>query len=649
MNTRDGKDYQLYARARNQAKSACRRALKDHEKDIAKSAKKNPKAFYAYAKSKMKTQDTIPDLKDSGGTLYTSDLGKADVLNKFFSSVFTREDLSSIPECTERNLNSTLSTIDIKTECVLKLLKSLDVSKSPGPDNVHPRILRELADELAKPLATVFRTSLCEGVLPRQWKDANVTPLFKKGDKSRPGNYRPVSLTSITCKIMEKVVRDSLFEHLDSNGLLTECQHGFVSKRSCVTNLIGVLDDWTSSLDNGKPVDAIYLDFSKAFDTVCHERLLAKLKSYGVTDKVNDWIGSFLKDRRQRVKVNGTLSDWVEVTSGVPQGSVLGPVLFVVFINDLPEVVESICSMYADDTKIYRSVDTVEDFARLQSDLDNLTTWAEKWQMKFNADKCQVLQLGQKNAKHVYSMKSAEGDGRVELGSSSVERDLGVHIDNELKFSKHIETQVNKANKILGLVRRSYEYLDQESMRMLFIALVRPHLEFANCAWSPRLEKDKNLIESVLRRASKCVPGLKDLEYEERLKVLKIPSMCYRRVRGDLIEVYKFTHGVYNCKNPLELNQQSTTRGHCYKLKKNACKTSLRQHFFIISFGMILSRGMANLKTWVLTRPVAGSNPGNEKFWPKGGISPRTGNNGRLFWPTGSKFLSCTQLDPLHI
>ena len=213
---------------------------------------------------------------------------------------------------------------------------------------------------------------------------------------------------------------------------------------------------------------------------MCHERLLAKLKSYGVTDKVNNWIRGFLKDRRQRVKVNGTLSDWVEVTSGVTQGSVLGPVLFVVFINDLPEVVKSLCSMYADDTKIYRSVDTVHDCVRLQNDLDNLTAWAEKWQMKFNADKRQVFQLRHKNEKHVYEMKTSEGEGRVKLSSLSMERDLGVHIDSELKFSKHVEIQTNKANKILGLVRRSYEYLDRESMRLLFTALVRPHLEFAN-------------------------------------------------------------------------------------------------------------------------------------------------------------------------
>jgi hypothetical protein len=178
-------------------------------------------------------------------------------------------------------------------------------------------------------------------------------------------------------------------------------------------------------------------------------------------------------------------------------------------------------------------------------------------------------------------MRKHESNERVRLESSNVERDLGVHIDNELSFSKHVETQVNKANKILGLIRRSYEHLDAESMRLLFIALVRPHLEFANVVWSPRLEKDKNLIESVLRRATKCVPKLSKMDYEDRLKAMRIPSMSFRRIRGDLIETYKYVHGIYDCDNPLEFSSQHNTRGHRFKLKKNRCRTTLRQSFFI--------------------------------------------------------------------
>lgn len=580
MQTRDGKDYLLYTRSRNQAKTACRKAVKDYEKGVAKAAKGNPKAFYAYAKSKLVTKQGVANLTDSNGKQATTDTDKADVLNKFFCSVFTKEDLQSVPDCDDKNFSTVLDDIEIDNSTVLKLLRTLDISKSAGPDGMHPRVLKELADVVFEPLADVFRKSLSEGIVPTQWKEANVTPLFKKGSKSVPGNYRPVSLTSIPCKLMEKIIRNSVFSHLEENGLLSDCQHGFVSKRSCVTNLVEVLNEWTSSLDDGKPVDAIYLDFSKAFDSVPHVRLMKKMEAYGIRGHVRNWISDFLSNRKQRVKISGSASGWEEVTSGVPQGSVLGPVCFVIFINDLPEVVSSLCHMYADDTKIHAPTDTVEDSLVIQKDLDNLVDWADKWQLRFNADKCQALQLGSKNKKFKYNMRKHGSDEKVTLESSEVERDLGVNVDSDLKFSKHVEIQVNKANRILGLIRRSYEYLDAESLKLLFIALVRPHLEFANCAWSPRLERDKNLIERVLRRATKCIPGFRDLDYETRLRTLKIPSMSYRRIRGDLIETYKYTHGFYDCKNPFELNTQGQTRGHQYKLKKHSCKTNIRQCFF---------------------------------------------------------------------
>ena len=528
----------------------------------------------------MATREGVSDLSDNNGKQATTDREKADMLNEFFCSVFTKENLDSVPKCESKKLKTELSSINIDTNTVLKLLRTLDVSKSAGPDGMHPKVLKEMSDLLAEVLAVIFRTSLNEGKIPYQWKDANVTPLFKKGNKSNPGNYRPVSLTSIPCKLLEKIIRNSIFSHLSENSLLTDCQHGFVSKRSCVTNLIKVLDDWTDILDDGEPVDTVYLDFAKAFDCVPHVRLLRKLEAYGIRGQVRDWIGDFLSERKQRVKVNGTLSGWGDVISGVPQGSVLGPVLFVIYINDLPDVVNSLCSMYADDTKVYRSVSTDKDIECLQKDLDSLVDWADKWQMRFNAEKCKILRMGTINKKHEYSMRKHGSVDRVNLESSRVERDLGIYIDSDLKFSKHVETQVNKANRIVGLIRRSYEHLDAESLRMLFVALVRPHLEFANVVWSPRFEKDKNLIESVLRRASKCVPGLAKLSYEERLRRLGVPSMSYRRIRGDMIETYKLVHGFYDCQSPLEYNKQCTTRGHQFKLKKNHCNTNLRQAFF---------------------------------------------------------------------
>ena len=302
---------------------------------------------------------------------------------------------------------------------------------------------------------------------------------------------------------------------------------------------------------------------------------------YGVCDRLLLWIKDFLIGRRQRVNVSGCFSDWAPVTSGVPQGSCLGPVLFVIFINDLPEVVESLVQMYADDTKLFSEVEDRDKRLVLQKDLSNLVEWADKWQLLFNAEKCHVLHLGSNNNHFPYYMKRHDTDVFVELITSEVEKDLGVQVDDKLSFTKHIECQVNKANRLVGLIRRSFTYIDKDTMRQLFTAIVRPHLEFANIIWSPRFKKEEELIEKVQARATKCVPGFQNVSYEDRLKAMKLPSLRYRRKRGDLIEAYKYTHNYYNVNaNLLKLDQKTNLRGHAYKIIKQSCKLNVRQNFF---------------------------------------------------------------------
>ena len=583
LRSQNPKDYDLYAKARNKAKSECRKGENEYQKKIAREAKKNPKLFYSFVNSKMKVKAGIADLVDSNGDTVSEDSEKAEVLNSFFCSVFTEERKEEVPTCEKKNDQDYLNNIVFTKEKVLKKLKNLDPSKSGGPDEINARVLKELADEIAEPLADIFQCSMNEGKLPKVWKDANVTPLFKKGEKAKPNNYRPVSLTCILCKVMESVIRDELVLYLEESNLLSPFQHGFISHRSCTTNLLATLDAWTEMIDSGSSVDAIYLDFSKAFDSVPHLRLLEKLKAYGICEKLLYWIEDFLIGRRQRVCVNGAYSQWSPVTSGVPQGSCLGPVLFVIFINDLPEVVESLCQMYADDTKVFSKSDNEELKNKIQKDLDNLTMWADKWQLRFNADKCHVLHLGYRNQHHQYHMRKHDSDESVELAISYVEKDLGVLVDNDLKFTQHIESQVKKANRLLGLIRRSFTFMDKECMKLLFTSLVRPHLEFGNVAWSPYLEKHIKAIENVQHRATKMIPGLKNKPYEERLKEMKLPSLKYRRKRGDLIEAYKYTHGFYHVNQDLlQFDTDSRTRGHAYKLKKQRSRLDVRKNFFSV-------------------------------------------------------------------
>ena len=406
-----------------------------------------------------------------------------------------------------------------------------------GPDEIHPRVLKECAENLYFPLYCVMRQSLDQGKLPDIWKKANVTPIFKKGEKSVTGNYRPVSLTSHVCKLTEKIIRQALVQHLENHDLICDEQHGFRKARSCLTNLLSTLEDWTSMYDEGTAFDAIYLDFRKAFDTVPHGRLIYKLHKYGIRGNISAWIEDFLRDRKQRVIVNRSKSSWLKVSSGVPQGSVLGPVLFLLYINDLPAVISSSCKIFADDTKVYHQVLSLGDHDILQGDLENLAKWSKEWLLAFNEDKCKVLNVGKRNLKYNYTMNNKS------LEKVTEEKDLGVIVTDSLTFSKHIGKIAAKANSILGMIKRTFSYFSKESLLTLYKSYVRPHLEFCVQAWSPFLKKDIIILEKVQRRATKLLAGITNLSYEERLRILQLTTLEDRRLRGDLIEMYKILNG----------------------------------------------------------------------------------------------------------
>ena len=288
--------------------------------------------------------------------------------------------------------------------------------------------------------------------------------------------YRPISLTCICCKVLEKFVRQTMVNHMAENDLLTNDHHGFWSGRSCTTQLLSVIETRTDQLEKGIDIDALYFDFSKAYDTVPHRRLLSKLESYKVSQQITDWVEAYLSNRKQRVLVNGTRSEWEAVSSGVPQGSVLGPVLFLIYINDLPKEVKNCIRLFADDTKLYRTVTTDLDCLSLQQDIDKLEEWASKWQLKFHTKKCKTMRIGDKYPKYNYTMIAEDGT-IVQLEETVVEKDLGVVVDNKLTFSHHINSIVARANQVVGMIRRSFKYMDKDIFVQLFTSRVRPILK----------------------------------------------------------------------------------------------------------------------------------------------------------------------------
>ena len=354
---------------------------------------------------------------------------------------------------------------------------------------------------------------------------------------------------------MEKMVRDAMMIHLEANQFITKQQHGFVKKKSCLTNLLETLDMVTDALNNGHQTLVVFLDFQKAFDKVCHESLHYKLERLGFCQEIRRWLRSYLNGRKQRVVIGESYSDWRPVTSGVPQGSVLGPLLFVVFINDMPAVVNHIIKLFADDSKLIGVIKNNSDLELVQKDLDALVCWAKEWRMLFHPDKCKVMSISKiKVNRPQLSMEKTNSTERHTLEYSEVERDLGIMVAHNLKSEHQVMNAVAKASMSLSILRKTFKNWTPSIFKGLYTAFIRPHLEYAASAWSPYLKKDIQALENVQRRATKRVKQLKNLSYEDRLKKLNLTTLEERRTRGDLIQFFKFHSNI----NTINWHQEPT-------------------------------------------------------------------------------------------
>ena len=429
----------------------------------------------------------------------------------------------------------------IDSSKVKKLLSNLKENKAMGPDNIHPKLLKFLAENsnFVSALTLLLNKCVTEECIPSIWKSAVVVPIHKKGSVHSPGNYRPVSLTCVLCKLYETILREHILPYVID--IITDKQHGFVPGKSCLSNLLETLEIANEYMAEGLCVDLLYFDFSKAFDTVSHYRLLLKLETMGFSDNMLSIIRNFLGDRVMNVKVGDAVSMAKPVTSGVPQGSVLGPLLFLLFINDLPDRIKNEVRIFADDVKM---VTDPRKLNCIQHDLTVLHEWESLWLLMFNVEKCKVLHVGKDNPKNQYMFL-----GSV-LDNCCSEKDLGVIFNEKLNFHDHIQASISKAKSSLAWLLRNTISREPYTMKTAYKALVRHNLEYCCQVWAPKARHGNWQtildIEAVQRTFTRVIDGMAGLNYKNRLIALDMTTLLERRMRGDLIETFKILNGFSN-------------------------------------------------------------------------------------------------------
>jgi hypothetical protein len=502
----------------------------------------NTGAFYRYANKKLRCKSSIGPLSRSDGSLTCDPTEKADLLQKVFVKNYTADNGNLPCLDSSKRPTSNLTRVYFSSAMVRRSIKRLRHKTKGGPDDLPPSFFIICCDELCFSLSQLFTLCLEQSVIPPVWLTALITPLFKKGKTIDANNYRPIALTCTMCKLMESSIKDQIVDFLVRKKLITNNQHAFIKQHSTSTNLLQSTNDWLVSLNSHLCTDVIYIDFAKAFDSIVISKLLYKLENYGISGLLLKWISLYLHDRSQCVVVEGCFSSSCLVVSGVPQGSVLGPILFLIYINDVDSVCKgsSILQLFADDAKLYSRVCVDDHTNFLQLSLDSLSAWADQWQLAININKCSVLHIAPKTRQSpsIYLLNGTQ----IPVHSSCV--DLGVIINDDLSFRDHINSIVSKARQRTSVLLRGFVSRRLDIMRTAFVTYVRPLLEYNSVVWNPSQKQFIDLIENVQRSFSKRIPSLSLLSYHERLAFLNLEPLELRRLRFDLTYYYKVLHNL---------------------------------------------------------------------------------------------------------
>ena len=553
--TKSASDRNLLNEAESCYKSNLLATHAEYISSIQSSVRHNPFRFWDYVR-KQKSSTRVSSNVSFNDIHASSNSEAANLFALFFESVFSKaspvQRHNRFDQVPSYDIN--LPIIQFSSDEVEIAINGLDLKKGPGTDGIPPMFLKNCSSEIATPLAYLFNRSLRERTFPSAWKIASVVPIHKSGNVNRVTNYRGVSILCTVSKIFEKLVHNVLYTI--ASPIISDSQHGFMQHRSTTTNLMCYVTALSRAMEMRKQTDAIYIDFAKAFDTVPHNLVVEKLRHIGFPAWLSEWLFSYLSDRTSFVVINSASSRPFCNTSGVPQGSVLGPLIFNIFVNDLCERLSSCKLSFADDLKMYRVILSQNDCIALQEDIDIMLIWCSDNGMRVNSTKCKVISFTRSNnpVYHQYTMES-ETVHRV----TSI-CDLGVTIDSKLKFSDHVGMISAKAFSVLGFIRRhASEFTDVYALKSLYCTLVRSILEYASPIWSPYYAVHIIAIERVqkkfIRFALRMLPW-NDPEqlppYTERCQLINLEPLSVRRVKAQRLFVFDVIEGVIDCPALLE-------------------------------------------------------------------------------------------------
>ena len=516
--------------------------------------KRDPSSFWNFVK-RRRQPDNVPTNVSYLDKTAQCPQDAANLFADFFQGVFGDPDTAT-PDVYLNTLpayNIALPEMPLPEHDIRLALSNIDPHKGAGPDHLPPVLVRECADSLANPLAIIYNRSLAEGRFPTVWKTAGVVPVHKSGSVHRVENYRPISILCCVAKVLEKFVFERMYAA--AKPIISIFQHGFVKKRSTLSNLMSYTSYLFPAMENRRQVDAVYFDFSKAFDKVPHKIAILKLERLGFPSWLTNWLESYLVDRSAFVKVANHHSNVFPLPTGVPQGSHLGPLIFVLFVNDLCDRIKSHKLLYADDLKIFRSMLTPLDYLVLQNDIDAVHEWCQLNGMQLNVDKCKSICFS-RLLTHLHYEYRVNNQSMERVNSI---RDLGVIFDQKLKFNEQVSSVTAKAFATLGFLRRNTaDFDDPYALKTLYCSLIRSTLEYAVQIWAPQHSTMRDRIERVqkqfLRFALRQLPWRDPIRlppYTDRCKLLNLPTLQDRRTLLQRLFVFDMLNGNIDCPDVL--------------------------------------------------------------------------------------------------